>query len=151
MGSLIGPAIAEERFGIQALHEEMDNGELRFRLLGSDGNAYIRTVATCGGWQKSHSHRCTYEMYIVETGWMAFATLLSDGITLKVEIFTRGSLFTTPLNVPHNVYLPSGATIHTVKFGSAVKIADWFSCEILNNITNRMTETEILRHNIAGL
>ena len=32
-----------EALGVTTLHEEMDNGELRFRLRASDGSSYIRT------------------------------------------------------------------------------------------------------------
>jgi hypothetical protein len=33
---------AASQFGILSNHERMENGELRFRLMGSDGNGYIR-------------------------------------------------------------------------------------------------------------
>ena len=32
-----------EALGVTTLHEEMDNGELRFRLRARDGSSYIRT------------------------------------------------------------------------------------------------------------
>lgn len=32
-----------EALGVTTLHEEMDNGELRFRLRFGDGSSYIRT------------------------------------------------------------------------------------------------------------
>ena len=34
-----------EALGVTTLHEEMDNGELRFRLRATDGSSYIRTQA----------------------------------------------------------------------------------------------------------
>src|SRR5690242_10293711 len=63
-----------ESLGIVTRHEQMDNGEYRFRLLASDGSAYSRTVAgDRGAWQNSHSHNTARETYIVQSGWMAFA------------------------------------------------------------------------------
>ena len=44
-----------EALGVTTLHEEMDNGELRFRLRFGDGSSYIRTQAALqsSGWQIS--------------------------------------------------------------------------------------------------
>ena len=83
---------AKEHFGIVAAHEQMPNGELRFRLFGSDGNGYIRTVATeTGGWQKSHLHSTFRELYLVEFGWMAMATLGHDPNIPEIRIFHPGT------------------------------------------------------------
>lgn len=142
-GALIGAAEAEERFGVRARHEVMENGELRFRLIGNDGNAYIRTTTTIGGWQRSHSHQRTYETYIVEAGWIAFATLAQASGDMVVEVHDSGSVFTTPLNVPHNVYLPAGATIHTVKHGSSDAAPDWQASDELDRLTRHLSEEKI--------
>lgn len=68
---------AASKYGITSRHDEMDNGELRFRLEKRDGVAYIRTEASArGGWQKSHSHATATETYIVQRGWIVHASLL---------------------------------------------------------------------------
>ena len=42
-------------FGIQPVHHQMDNGELRFRLTRDTGSSYILTLsAEQSGWQSSH-------------------------------------------------------------------------------------------------
>ena len=116
MIKVIPPGLAKAQHGISALHHEMENHELRFRLKHTSGSAYILTKATAGsGWQKSHYHEVVRETYIVESGWMAFAELL-DG-WMRVRIFANGAVLTTQPNVVHNVYLPDGAIIHTVKHG----------------------------------
>ncbi len=53
--------------GVSIEHNQMPNGEFRFRLKHEDGTAYIRTEVTdSGGWQKSHYHRGVRETYIVQ-------------------------------------------------------------------------------------
>ncbi len=107
---------AKSRHGISTLHHEMDNHELRFRLKHTSGAAYIRTEADAvSGWQDSHYHKVVCETYIVETGWMGFADLV-DG-RMRMRIFSAGAVVTTNPEVVHNVYLPAGAVIHTVKHG----------------------------------
>ncbi len=109
---------AESAHGIACSHELMENGERRFRLRKSDGTAYIRTEAsTSGGWQRSHYHASVQETYIVQKGWMAFAELIEDALSLK--IYRENESVTSRPNVIHNVYLPSEAVIHTVKHGVA--------------------------------
>ena len=54
-------------YGIITEHNIMDNGEKRFRLIGSDGSSYIRAEASFnGGWQKSHYHTTIKELYLVQ-------------------------------------------------------------------------------------
>lgn len=109
---------AATRYGVTAHHEEMNNGECRFRLLKTDGTAYVRTESgPLGAWQDSHDHNGVKETYIVQKGWMAYATLMAD--ELDIRILGAGEMLTTPLRVAHNVYLPAGAVIHTVKHGDA--------------------------------
>lgn len=110
---------AESEFGISESHEKMPNGEYRFRLIHSSGNGYVMTVAGSeGAWQMSHSHRSISEVYVVEDGWMAFASMPHDTTEPKIEVFRRGAVVQSQPSVPHNVYLPRGARIHTVKIGS---------------------------------
>jgi hypothetical protein len=109
---------AKTNYGITARHQEMDNGELRFRLVKSDGTAYIRTEASsAGAWQNSHYHQFVRETYIVQRGWIAYAELL-DG-KRKLTLYNAGEVFTTKPDVVHNVYMPANAAIHTVKHGDA--------------------------------
>lgn len=113
---------AEGQYKITSEHEKMDNGELRFRLKKSDGSAYIRTESPAtsrpeDGWQNAHYHNKFKETYIVQSGWMVYAELFED--RPRYYKYSAGELFTTPPNVIHNVYLPPGAVIHTVKHGEA--------------------------------
>jgi mannose-6-phosphate isomerase-like protein (cupin superfamily) len=135
---------AELEYGITTAHEKMDNGELRFRLFGRDGNGYIRTVAsTKGAWQNSHSHAAFRELYLVEFGWMAFAWPNPRG-SFDLVLFDQGQSYVTPLGQVHNVYLPANAVIHTVKFGirgphNRFESAPWF-----DEHTKPLSEPEIL-------
>ncbi|MGC9494176.1 hypothetical protein, partial [Vibrio genomosp. F10] len=48
---------ASDKYGVSIRHGKMNtNGELRFRLLSTDGSAYIKTVTTSEseGWQNPH-------------------------------------------------------------------------------------------------
>ncbi len=110
---------ANANYGITTRHQEMDNGELRFRLVKNDGTAYIRTEAhSVGAWQNSHYHQSVRETYVVQQGWIGYAELVAG--TQKLTLFHAGDVFTTKPNVIHNVYLPANATIHTVKHGEAI-------------------------------
>jgi mannose-6-phosphate isomerase-like protein (cupin superfamily) len=110
---------ANSQHGITTFHNEMPNGEFRFRLKKNDGTAYIRTEAgKQGAWQKSHFHRHVSETYIVEIGWIACASKIDS--VRRIEIFKPGDLFTTEPGVIHNVYMSANSVIHTVKHGQAV-------------------------------
>ena len=112
------PAEAEAQHGVAAVHHEMDNGELRFRLRSADGPAYALTRAgPKGAWQQSHFHQSARETYIVERGWIAFAS--RSGEQMKIEVFAAGELFTTPPGVIHTIYMPANAVMHTIKHGAS--------------------------------
>lgn len=133
---------AKERYGITCPHKRMPNGELRFRLASADGSTYIRTVSTPNsGWQNSHYHKHVFETYIVQSGWMALASLRNGNI--EIERFAPGEVVTTKLYEPHNVYLPESAVIHTVKHGHATD-RDWWPVPDLDGRTQNLTEAEIL-------
>ena len=109
---------AAKRHGITTCHQEMDNGELRFRLRKSDGSAYVRTESSpLGAWQNSHYHENIRETYIVQKGWIAYAELIEG--ERVINVYEAGELFTTKPHVIHNVYMPANAVIHTVKYGEA--------------------------------
>jgi hypothetical protein len=112
----ISSAEARDQHGVTSRHGRMPSGELRFRQLKSDGTAYIRTEAPPdGGWQNAHYHKKVLETYIVQEGWIGYAEWISDALRLRV--FKPGQSFTTAPLVIHNVYMPAGAVIHTVKHG----------------------------------
>lgn len=139
----IGIKKAEQDHGIASKHEEMENGELRFRLNASDGSSYIRTEsAEDSGWQNSHFHKTVRETYIVQKGWMAFASWKNN--TLSLNKYEQGDMVTTEPMVPHNVYLPSGSVIHTVKHGE-IEEGDWYGHEGLDNLTKSLSESEVLQ------
>lgn len=118
MPTEIPPRAAKAKHGISTFHEIMDSHELRFRLKHTDGTAYIRTeAATSSGWQEAHFHERVIETYIVQSEWMGFAELVDGQLALRI-IEADGIVSTRP-QVIHNVYLPPGATIHTVKHGTA--------------------------------
>lgn len=109
-------------FGIQLVHHQMDNGELRFRLTRDTGSSYILTLsAEQSGWQSSHVHLRKREFYIVEQGWIVLALRQSEQLTFR-RLGPNDS-FMLPPGLPHNVYLSEGSVLHTVKYGSAD--ADW--------------------------
>ena len=115
---LISSAEAEAQHRVAAVHHEMDNGELRFRLRSEDGPAYALTKAgPKGAWQQSHFHPVAHETYIVERGWIGFASL--NGEQAKIEVFAAGEIFTTPPGVVHTIYMPADAVMHTIKHGAS--------------------------------
>jgi hypothetical protein len=140
----IPPDIALSEHGIKCEHEKMLNGELRFRLKSEqDGSAYIRTVAAPdSGWQKSHYHESVRETYIVQRGWMVLA-LIRNG-KLEIKHFVENEIVTTEADVPHNVYLPATAVIHTVKHGYA-RGKDWHESPGLDDLTAPLkSEAQVL-------
>ena len=138
---------AEKRYGITCPHRRMPNGELRFKLASHDGTAYIRTEATShSGWQKSHYHEKVRETYIVQRGWMALA-LWKNGVPV-IEKYNENEIVTTEQMIPHNVYLPADAVIHTVKHGDTT-VKDWHKYELLNQQTDRLSEESILKKSAA--
>ena len=121
--------------------ETMNNGEQRFRLISDDGSGYIRTEAgESGGWQNSHFHHEFEETTIVQKGWIALAELTNDEMTLTV--MHENNIYTSRAKVSHNLYLPAGAIIHTVKHGN-VQINDWHSCNKLDKLTKKLGEEQI--------
>lgn len=131
--------------GVSTLHERMPNGELRFRLMSSDGSAYIRTVSgPQGAWQRSHFHRHVRETYVVEKGWMVLAEL--DEVERRA-VYTKygpGEVVTTEPLKRHNVYLPGRSVIHTVKHSATPGDPDWHGAPELDAITHPLSEHAVL-------
>lgn len=119
----ISPQDAQDQFGIRTRHQQMPCGEYRFRLGLESGAGYCLTVAgDVGGWQKSHFHRCWTETYIVQQGWVLLATWeKGQG---RVEKLDTNACRCLPSELPHNLYLPAGAKVHSVKSGDGQR-SDW--------------------------
>lgn len=110
-------------FGITTKHHIMDNGEKRFRLIGSDGSSYIRTESSAhGGWQNSHYHTTIKELYVIQKGTIIFAELINNNLCTKKYI--EGEFFVSHPMIPHNVYMFPGSITHTIKYGDCSK-NDW--------------------------
>ncbi len=139
----ISPEDAEKNHGIKTNHKEMDNGQLRFRLEKDDGTKYVLTIAgDHRAWQDSHFHQFVNETYIVQRGWMGYAELVES--KRKIKIYWEGEIFTTKQYGIHNVYLPCGAVIHTVKHGNASD-NDWHPFKKFDEMTKNLTEKEIFQ------
>lgn len=129
--------------GLSFNKEVMENGELRIRLSSQDGSSYIRTEAgECGAWQNSHYHLDLDETYIIQKGWIGFAKLVEGNLILRIE--KENALYTVKHMVPHNLYLPANAIIHTVKHGRA-KQGDWHESKELDVLTKCLSELNIKR------
>lgn len=116
--------------------QQMDNGEIRYRMLGSDGSTYIRTEASDhSGWENSHYHKALRELYLVSSGWILIAVPEGDGV--KITRLEAGETYLTQPGVPHNVYMSPFAVTHTVKFGST-EYSDWYPCLELDDKISRM-------------
>jgi hypothetical protein len=129
--------------GIETVHQEMENGERRFRLVSSDGSSYIRTEASnVGGWQNSHYHAQLTEIYIVQSGWLVYAELSSEG-KLSFKFMGQGENIIVYPSVHHNLYMSPHTVTHVVKYGS-VK-ADWFPSTELDKLTKHIPGSDLIR------
>jgi hypothetical protein len=140
-GQKISDSEASSLYSIETKHEKMSNGELRFRFLSKDGNGYIRTIAgEKGAWQVAHVHPFLQEIYIVEKGWMALAERCGNSIRLAV--YRASEVVIIHPQIPHNIYLPAKAVIHTVKNG-AKEPHDWKADPELTAKTQFLNEENI--------
>lgn len=138
----ISQELAQE-YGVTSSHSLMDNGELRYRLVSTDGSAYVRVEASAdGGWQNSHYHKVVLETYIIQKGWAAFTE--RDNNMVLWKMMKPGDVYTTRREIPHNVYLPGNAVIHVVKHGGNGPEDDWYSDAELDAMTKHIPEDDIL-------
>ena len=129
--------------GIGTKHEKTASGEFRFRLVAGDGSSYVRTIASdAGGWQHSHYHRSIVETYIVQAGWIALVEYQQSNLTW--HILSANEVYTTTTGVAHNVYLPAGTVLHTVKHGDG-GAKDWHAHDELDKLTRSLNESSIPR------
>lgn len=120
-----------KEYGMYTAHHEMDNGELRFRLISESGSSYILTKSTeNNGWQKSHVHYQKQEFYLVEKGEVYIALLIDNEVQIK-KLCENDSML-IPLGVPHNVLMSDHALLHTIKYGTTEE--DWTGCEELDRL-----------------
>lgn len=149
----IDPDEAKAKYGVWTCHHEMSpGGELRFRLSQSDGTRYIRTERPVGAgseWQDAHYHESVQETYIVQRGWIGFAEKVGDSNRLR--ILKEGAIVTSQPGVHHNVFMPDGAVIHTVKHGAGDG-EDKQPSEEFNEETHRLVgEVAVLRSAEASI
>jgi hypothetical protein len=132
--------------GIETFHQLMDNGEKRFRLIGSDGTSYIRTEASNeGGWQNSHFHKGLTEFYVVQNGWLVYAELSVEG-KLSLRSMKRGDSIMVHPFIHHNLYMSPYTVTHVVKYRSDDVIqTDWFPSLELDKLTRHIPESELLK------
>ncbi|WP_313641879.1 hypothetical protein [Paenibacillus sp.] len=141
-------SISEEQareLGIEVVHQLMDNGERRFRLVSSDGSSYIRTEASSeGSWQNSHFHKELTEFYLVQSGWLVYAELSSDD-ELIIRYMKQGdSILVLPL-IHHNLYMSPYTVTHVIKYGNNGEQPDWFSSPELDKQTKNIPESDLIR------
>jgi len=144
--------IALLEIGAKFKYKEMENGEKRYSLSLPDGSEWVQTVAgPVGGWQNAHLHRGIHEHYIVVTGWMAIARFChdgEDGLHLEVFVLRPNQSVTFEPGEAHNIYLPTGAVIHTIKTGVPVgnsdrKMNDWWPESLLDADSKELSEEDI--------
>lgn len=130
--------IEAQAYGVYTKFDQMDNGESKFRLNCSmDGGSYYRTVAPdAGTWQNSHFHLAATELYIVQTGWIAYAEIRAD--QLLVQLLREGDSVVFIPKVHHNIYLSARSVIHTIKYGQSLFEQDWYASPELDELTRRI-------------
>ena len=128
------------QYGISTKHNIMDNGELRFRLLGGDGSCYIRTEASGdSGWQNSHYHTRLSELCLVQQGWVLYAELIDGALSLRK--YTANEHFIIRPMVPHNSYMAPNSILHTIKFGDCTD-PDWIASRELDLLLRAVDVTQ---------
>ena len=88
--------------GVTCNHQEMENGERRFRLLGPDGSGYIRCENPGGPvWENSHLHHTTREFILVQQGPVICAVYRQGKAVLR--LLETGECFCPDPGVPHDL------------------------------------------------
>ncbi|WP_112180455.1 cupin domain-containing protein [Paraliobacillus zengyii] len=130
--------------GIDVNFELMNNREKRYRLVGSDGSSYCRTVGSeIGAWQNSHYHEEVTEFYVVQSGWIVYAEIcLNEEINLR--FLREGESATVKPFVHHNIFMSSNSITHTIKYGGGGPKIDWFPSSDLDDFTKKLSENELL-------
>jgi|GEM_PF-3193128 len=123
------------------LGRKEDDDEVRHSVSLPDGSKWIVTRSKRPHWQNAHFHKGLTETYVVQQKWMVAATHW-NGLPLKrpnsVQKFNKSKIVSFAPGLQHNIYLPEGALIHTIKTGKAVSNpdkqsgADWWEAEDLD-------------------
>lgn len=139
--------------GVRTKHEEISNGQYRFRLLSRDGSGYVRTEAECSTWARSHFHDKLIETFIVQSEWIVIAELkfpshrASGDDHVAFHPIGPGEVHTTEPGIIHNVYFPCGAVLHTVKHGGpGHEEGDWHGSATLDAHTRKLSIADITAH-----
>ncbi|ANF94792.1 hypothetical protein [Paenibacillus bovis] len=132
--------------GVETIHNVMENGEKRFRLVNQDGSSYIRTESsTIGAWQNSHYHKHLNEIYIVESGWIVYAELAESG-ELTLKYLKSGEMVSVMPLKPHNIYMSPSTVTHVIKYGCrTVEKPDWFHSQELDRLIKPIAEKELIK------
>lgn len=132
-----------DSYGIRTIHHEMENGEMRFRLVSENGSSYILTKSSVhNGWQNSHVHYQKREFYIVEKGFAFIALLVGNEV--KIEKLRENDSLSIPVGVAHNVLMSDNAILHTVKFGTQDE--DWNGCPELDELLSDFEADDFLEN-----
>lgn len=130
---------------VKVFYEQMDNGECKYKMIADDGSYYCRTVASReGAWQNSHLHLHVTEHYLVQAGWIAYASYKEGQSILHLRIVTEGQHIVVQPGVHHNLYMSAGSVIHTIKYGMNTA-SDWTASPELDRLTQSLSEYEILQ------
>lgn len=107
-------------YGISITGDEMDNGEIRFRMM-SEASSYIR-VDSCNAdnWQNAHYHSEQKEFFFIEKGAAIVVTL--EDQKKVINHYSSGEFFVVAPMIPHNVFMEKGSISHTIKWGGT---PDW--------------------------
>ncbi|MGN7761464.1 hypothetical protein [Paenibacillus sp. 22594] len=130
--------------GIDTMHQEMDTGERRFRLVCSDGSSYVRTEASnTGGWQNSHYHKSLTEFYVVQKGWLVYTEYSSDDKLIMKYLEQGDSILVKPF-VHHNLFMSANTVTHVIKYGGGIG-NDWHPSPELDKLTIHIAEADLIR------
>lgn len=126
---------------------KMDNGEYRFRCSDNEGYGYALTKMpdNDSGWQNSHYHKSVIETYIVQRGWIGYASLNDN--TMRITLLHPGQTITTKIGQAHSIFMSPGTIIHTVKHGDCSVAGDWFASPELDAQCKQLTEAALLDYN----
>ncbi|MDR6715645.1 hypothetical protein [Paenibacillus sp. 2003] len=130
--------------GVKTSFEQMENGEQKYKMIAEDGSYYCRTVASSrGAWQNSHVHINLTEFYVVQTGWIAYASYGDDQM-LSIRVMDAGEHSIVQPGIHHNIYMSAHSAIHTIKHGLNTS-SDWTASPELDRLTQSLTEKELLQ------
>lgn len=115
----------KDEYELISNYQVMESGEIRFRLLSKKNYGYIMTqTKNSSGIQKSHYHKTTSEMYIVQQGKIKLY-YKDKNEEIKEVILNENDTFVVSPFISHNIYMYKNTIIHTVKFGKC-EDNDWY-------------------------